>query len=101
MSSVPSLVEGGAPSGSACSGWLSSVIGGFVEVEQLEEVGWEALPCCFGPFGRARPLDLALPLAPFPFLFLLNTKHRKTPMKCDRELMIFITSRIIIVRDVI
>lgn len=95
MSSVPSLFEGCTPSGSSacplCSDWSSSVIGSFVKSEQVVELGCEVLLGCFDPFWCARPPDLALPLAPFPFLFLLKTKHRKVLMRYNRKLIICIT----------
>ena len=51
--------------------------GSFVDVELQVGPDGGALPCSFETLWCARPPDLALPLAPFPFLFLLQTFNRK------------------------
>lgn len=94
--SSASCVEGGDPSGLSefplFSDWSSPVIGSFVKLQLAVGRGCDALHCCFDAFWCARPPDLALPLAPFPFLFLLKIKHRKALMRCNGMLIICISA---------
>lgn len=90
--SSASSPEGSDPSGLSdlplCSDWWSAGIGGSARSEQVVGLGCGALYSCFEPFCCARPPDLALPLAPFPFLFLLKIKHRKALMRYNGMLII-------------
>lgn len=94
--SSASSVESGDPSGLSesplCSDWSSPVPSSSVTSEQVEGLGCGALHCCFDPFWCVRPPDLALPLAPFPFLFLLKIKHRKALMRYNGMLIICISA---------
>lgn len=74
------VAASGSSARSVGSDWFSSVTGSLV-------VGPEggALACGLELFWCVRPPDLALPLAPRPFLFLLQTK---VLMACNRKFLI-------------
>lgn len=90
--SLASSAEGRDPSGLSefpfCSNWSSTGISSSAGSEQVAGLGCGALYGCFDNFWCARPPDLALPLAPFPFLFLLKITHRKALMRYNGMLII-------------
>lgn len=91
LASSASSAEGSNPSGlsesSLCSDRSSAGIGSSARSGQVVGLGCGALHGCFDPFSCVRPPDLALPLAPFPFLFLLKIKHRKALMRYNGMLI--------------